>query len=55
MQVGTGVLTVDLKIVENAHPPENHTTESDLGEELAIKVKVRVKLRTGHGKRETSI
>ena len=23
------VLTVDLKVIEHAHPPENHATESD--------------------------
>ena len=26
---GRNVLTVDLKVIEHAHPPENHATESD--------------------------
>lgn len=36
---GTGALTVDLKVVEEAHRPENHTAKSDLDQELVIRQK----------------
>jgi hypothetical protein len=52
----TCFLTVHFKVVEDAHPPENHTAESNFEPESAVNpVKFSDRARTGHGEREADI
>ena len=49
------MLTVDLKIVEDAHPPENQATESNWEPKSVVSYKRENMQRTGHGERETGV
>ena len=49
------VLTVDLKVVEHAHPPENQATESDWERSSVSAGYSKNTQHTGHGKRETDV
>ena len=49
------MLTVDLKIVEDAHPPENQATESNWEPQSVVSYERENMQRTGHGERETGV
>ena len=49
------MLTVDFKVVEDAHPPKNQATKSNW-EPQSVIAGYRMKTqRTGHGERETGV
>ena len=49
------MLTVDLKVVEDAHPPENQATESNWESQSVVSYNGENMQRTGHGERETGV
>ena len=49
------MLTVDLKVVEEAHPPENDTTEPNWECRSVIAGYTKNMQRTGHGEREAGV
>ncbi len=48
-------LTVDLKVVEDAHPPESQATESNWECQSVVAGYSKHMQRTGHGERETDV